>query len=149
MMTAAIHAIGSPPKRDRTASVLQTARVALAVAGAAALYRVAVAVLSTLVDGPSKVRFLLFYGTIALVAVALRWGVDRRASVARWACVVAGLPMVAALIRGRGAFATFWHYFPVPVADVLLFLVWPLMIIGFVVAGACCALAQSDSARWR
>jgi hypothetical protein len=118
-------------------------------AGAAAICRVVIAVMSDLIDGPTKVQLLLLYGTIALVAFALRWGVNRRAGIARWASVLGGLLMAAVLIRGRGAFATFWHYLPMPTPDVLLFLVSPLMIIGFVVAGSCCMLARSDSAGWR
>lgn len=133
----------------RAPSLLQTARIALYAAGAAAMCRVVISVMSDLIDRPTKVRLLLFYGTIALAAFALRWGINRRAGIARWASVLGGILTAAALFRGRGAFATFWHYLPMPAEDALLFLVSPLMIFGFVVAGSCCALAQSDSAGWR
>jgi hypothetical protein len=149
MMPATIDGVAAPAGRGRTTSLLRTARIALYVAGAAALYRVVIALMSHLIDRPTKVQLLLVYGTIAVVAVALRWGIDRRAPVARWACVGAGLLMAAALIRGRGGFATLWHYFPMPAFDVLLFLVWPLMVSGFVVAALCCAVAQSDTAGWQ
>ena len=148
-MPSAMDTIAAPPTRDRAAPLRRTARIALAVAGAAALYRVVVVVLSNVLDGPTRLRLLVLYGTIALAAFALRWGVNRRASVARWASVIAGLLMAAALLRGRGAFAAFWHYFPMPALDVFLFLVWPAMIVSFVVAGSCCALARSDTAGWR
>ena len=149
MMLAAIDALAARPGHDRAASLLRTARIALFLAGAAALYRVAVAIQLDLLDGPAKARVGLFYGTIALAAFAFRWGIGRRFGFARWASVVAGLLMAAILIRGRGAFATFWHFLPMSPSDALVFLAWPVMIGGFIVAAACCGLARGDTAGWR
>lgn len=148
-MPTAIGAFASRPAPDRVGSLLHTARIALFAACAGALYRLAAAMPPDFIDGLTKVRLALFYGAIGLTALALQWGIKRRLGMARWGSMVAGTLMAASLIRGRGAFATFWHYFPMPVLDVLLFLTWPFMIIGFVVAGVCCALAQPDTAGWR
>lgn len=149
LIPTSIGAFVARPAPDRVGSLLHTARIALFAASAGALYRLAAAIPPDFLDRPTKVRLALFYGTIGLTAVALQWGIKRRVGMARWSAMLAGALMAAALIRGRGAFATFWRYFPLPVLDVLLFLTWPIMIIGFVVAGVCCALAQPDTAGWR
>ncbi len=145
-MPTATGAFAAGPAPDRVGALLRTARIALFAASAGALYRLAAAMPPAFLDRPTRVRLVLLYGTIGLTALALQWGIKRRAGVARWSSVAAGALMAAALIRGRGAFATFWHSLPMPVLDVLLFLASLFIIVGFAVAGVCCALAPSPTA---
>lgn len=149
-MHTARDAAAAGPGRERAEFLPRIARIALGVAAVGALYRTVVAVVpSDATDARQKVDLLLPYGAIALAAVGLRWGIHRRAGIARWSAVAAGALMAAALVAGRGAVATFWHYHPMPLVDVSLFLVGPVVTIGFVVAGICCAVARSDASGWR
>jgi hypothetical protein len=148
MTHAIIDHVTAPQAASRGPSLLHAARVALFVAAAGAICRLVIAIRPGVADGPN-LYVLRLYGAILLIALTLQWGVGRRGGAARWSTVVAGMLMAVALIVGRGALVAFWHHLPMPPVEALLFAAQMLIIIGFVVAGICCAVALFDTARQR
>jgi hypothetical protein len=138
-----------PPGVDHSVSLLRAARIGWSVSAAAAPCRIILAVMRSDAAGGRTLSLVGAYGAIVMIAVALRWGIARRTSIARWSAVLAGALMGWALVVGRAEFGIFWHNLPMPPIDALLFPARLLTLLGFVVAGLCCAVAPFDVFRGR